>query len=423
MIGLTSLRFRRSIFRDLVIIVLCAVLVRLIFFFMFDYQKDLHGGDSLYYLNTGKNIMEYGVHGLEMVGTFTRPPLYSFFAGFISSISETAAFFYFVQSILTICFAAAVYFLLSQYGSKLSFVSALLIAVSPFDVLMNGRVLSENLTTPLFVLGSLVFVNLNNSKVKFFISGALLGGAALSRDIYLLFPIMLLVAGSLMRISWRHLACFTLGFALLISPWAYRNSQLPDGGIFLSKGILWMNLWIGVWERNADWTRAPNAYVPPIEALETYDGGNSPAIVLDAFSKSDEYFFRRVTIDYVRDQPLKVIYAWIARYPLLWFGTRSDLNSSYLTRGGLTWYFMKAVFYLMNAAVVVFAFLGIFVALRSRKIPLLLCLPVIYNAAIYIPLHNVETRYSLPVMPILTIYLCFFFLYARERKAPGRPLD
>jgi len=422
MISLKKLEVGRSILRDLTIIALCALLVRICLFFLFDYQKDLNGGDSSYYLETGRNIVEYGVHGANAAATFFRPPLYSLFAGIVSSISKTAAFFYVTQSILFISFSIAVYFLIRQYGDKLAFMSALLIAISPFDVLMNGRVLSENLVTPLLVLGTLCFVNSNHSKVRFFVSGCLLGGVALSRDIYLLFPVFLLVAGFCVKISWRHLAIFLFGFALLVAPWVYRNSQMPSGGLFLSKGILWTNIWVGVWERNADWTRMPNPYVLPAEAFVTVDAAVSPAIVIDAFNNGDEEFFRKVTINYVLSHPLKVIYTWAMRYPLLWFGTRSDLNTSYLIGGRLPWYFMKVVFYLINALLVVFAALGMFVAMRTRKLPLLLCLPVIYNALIYIPFHNVETRYSLPVMPILSIYFSFFLLYVLNKWRRGVPV-
>ena len=410
MMSLNNLNTRSLILRDLLIIIFSGIVVRVGLFFIFDYQFDLYGGDSDYYIKTGKNIVEFSIHGPYGVPTFYRPPLYSFFAGIIANISETAVFFYLVQSIIFITFASIVYFLLRRYGAKLAFVSALLIAVSPFDALMNGRVLSENLVTPLLVLGVLIFMHSNNSKVLFFLSGIMLGGVALCRDVYLLFPCLLLLAGIYMRISWRHLAVFLLGFLILVGPWAYRNSQMASGGVFLSNGIFWTNVWIGVWERDATWTQMPNPYVPPPEALLTYDNGNSPSVVMNAFKNEDQKFFRAVTLDYILNQPFKVIYTWVARYPLLWFGTRSDLNTSYLTRGSVTWYSLKIIFFGVNAIIIIFALLGIFIALRKKNFPLLLCLPVIYNAVIYIPLHNVETRYSLPVMPILTIYCSFFIL-------------
>jgi len=400
---------------ELTIIVISAVLIRVIFFVGFNYQNDLYGGDSKYYIETGRNIIKYGVHGVIEDATFWRPPLYSLFAGVVASVSETAAFFYVQQSVIFINFSVAIYFLLHRYGPKLSFWSALLIAASPFDVLMNGRALSENLVTPLLVLGSFYFINPDNLKARFFISGVLLGAVALCRDIYMLFPVFLLIIGFFMKVSRRHLAIFFLGFLLLVVPWTYRNSQLPSGGLFLSKGILWTNLWVGTWERNSDWTRASNTYILPPEALQTVDNGESPSVVINAFNKNDDEFFKNVVINYVLQHPLKVVYAWVVRYPILWLGTRSGLNTSYLARGSTQWYLMKAAFYFINGLIVILAILGIFIASRSKKLPSLLCAPVIYSAFIYIPFHNVEARYTLPVMPILIVYCCFFTLYATEK--------
>jgi hypothetical protein len=399
---------------DLTTIILSAVLIRVIFFFGFNYQTDLYGGDSAYYISTGRNIMEHSVHGINSVPSFYRPPLYSIFAGIIASISETAVFFYIIQSVVFISFSVSIYLMLQRYDAKLSFWSALLIGVSPFDVLMNGRVLSENLVTPLLVLSSFYFINSDNSKKRYFISGVLMGGVALSRDIYLLYPVFLLAVGYIMKISCRHLAIFFLGFSLLILPWTHRNSQLPSGGLFLSKGILWTNLWVGTWERNSDWM-VTNPYILPPEALQTFDNGKSPSVIIEAFNKEDNEFFKKVVITYVLQNPLKVVEAWIVRYPILWLGTRSGLNTSYLPRNSVPWYLMKSIFYLINGLIIIFAFFGFFSTLRTKKLPFLLCTPVIYNSLIYIPFHNVEARYTLPVMPILIIYSCFFVLYTMER--------
>ena len=414
MVNFFDFKFINKFSRDLITIISLGILIRAVFFFIFDYKNDYQGGDSKYYLETGRNIVEYGVHGSDVAASFFRPPLYSFFAGIVANISDTAVCFYVVQSTLFIGFSVAVYFLMLRYGARLAYLSALLISISPFDVLMNGRVLSENLITPLFVLGALLFVNADNSKLRFFISGVLLGGAVLCRDIYLLFPIFLLVTGLFLKLNWRYLAIFVIGFTLTVTPWVYRNSQLHGGGLFLSKGILWTGLWVGVWERSAEWTKMPNPYVLPPEAFATFENGNSPNVVKEAFVARDEDFFRRITIDYAVDHPMKVICAWIVRYPLLWFGTRSDLNTSIFVSSSLSWYIMKVTFFIVNAIVVIFAVIGGVLALRLRKLPLLMFPPVIYSAFIYIPFHNVETRYSLPIMPILTIYFSYFLIHIQD---------
>jgi hypothetical protein len=417
MTGWANSEYAKCVPPHLAIIVILAALVRVALFFTFDYQKTLQGGDSGYYLEIGRNIVEHGVHGENAAATFYRPPLYSLFAGLVARVSETAAFFYAVQSVLFICFSVAVYFLLRRYGTRLAFASALLIAVSPFDALLNGRVLSENLATPLIVLATLAFISSRNSKLVFLVSGALLGGAVLCRDVYLLLPIFFLVTGAWMKISGRNLAVFLLGFALLTVPWVYRNSQLPSGGAFIAKGGVWTAVWMGTWERDPGWVLTEN-YVPP-EAVRTFDNGNSPDVVLDAWLKRDQAFFKQVSIHYALNHPLELMETWIVRYPRLWFGTRAELLSARAARGSPPWYFVKGAFYLLNAIVIVLGLLGMIVAFRSGKLPAPLYLPVVYTALIYIPLHNAETRYSQPVMPILTIFCVFYVLFAIERWRGG----
>ena len=203
---LKSFKIKKLLSHNVTIIVISATLVRIFLSFIFDYAGDLYGGDSSYYLETGRSIVEHGVHGPFSIPSFYRPPLYSLFAGIVGSVSETAVLFYFVQSALFIGFSIGVYFLLLRHGTGLAFLSALLIAVSPFDALMNGRVLSENFVTPLLVLATLIFIQADNSKMRFLISGGLLGGAALSRDVYLLLPVVFLLGGFFIeRISWRYL--------------------------------------------------------------------------------------------------------------------------------------------------------------------------------------------------------------------------
>ncbi len=408
---------RKTITHDLLIIGVLAILVRIVLFFFFDYDKDFMGGDSGYYLEIGQNIISNGVHGENGVASFYRPPLYSFFAGLVANISKTAIFFNIIQSLLFVCFSFVVYFLLRHYGVKLAFWSALFIAVSPFDVLMNGRVLAENLVTPFIVLASLLFITARNSMARYFVSGALLGAAILCRDVYLLLPLLFLAVGALIKINGRYLSVYLLGCALMIAPWQYRNSQLTDGGIFLSQGIFWQNIWIGTWMR--DWARDGQSMTAhpgkvPAEALRVYNN-ISPVAVSEAWLNNDQEFFKKIAIQYMIQNPISVIYTWATRYPLLWIGTRSDLNTTYLKTGNLAWYFMKTAFYLLNMIIIVLAIPGMFIALRSRSQLAVLCLPIFYNATIYIPLYNIETRYTLPVMPLLMIYSIYFVLFALEK--------
>lgn len=401
-----------EIFGRILAIVLLSILIRCILFFIFDYAHVLNGGDSSYYLNIGKNIMTYGVHGEKEIPTFFRSPLYSFFVGIVANVAENVILFYFVQSTIFICFSLLVYFLLCRYDNKIAFVSALLISISPFDALLNGRVVSENLVTPLIVLGTLCFIYSKYSLVAFCLSGVLLGALALTRDIYLLLPIFFFVAGIFAKIRLRYLIGFVLGFLVVIAPWTYRNSQLPSGGFYLSKGILWPNLWVGTWVKASDtnWYMQPD-YMPP-KAIQTFDGKVSPEIIIDAWNNKydleNQIFFKKATIEYLSSHPLEALSTMIGRHHGLWLGTRSDLIPAYPAKGTLFWYLLKISLYFINAMLIFVGFLGIIISWRTKKLPFLLCIPIFYTIAIYFPFHNGETRYSQPVLPILTIFGVYF---------------
>lgn len=411
---LYKLDFSNRVLRQSMSIVLVGIVVRIILFFLFDYSSTLHSGDSSYYLEVGKNIQLYGVHGKENQALFYRPPLYSFFAGFVANLSETAIFFYIVQSLFFILFSLGVYYQLSHYGNKIAFLSAMSIAASPFDALLNGRVLSENLVTPLLVFATLLFASKVKSKKNFFISGALIGAASLCRDIYILLPLFFLAAGIFAKLSLRNLMAFILGFSLLISPWIYRNSTLPSGGFFLSQGNIWPNLWVGTWEKtpNTNWHMTPKNI--PIEASKTFNNGNSPEIIFEAWKNWDQKFFKNIVIEYVENHPTKVFFTMVSRHPGMWMGTRSDLFNAYTDDKTLSWYFLKISFYILNCAIIFLSFGGMIVAYRSLMVPMILLVPVIYTSIIYFPFHNGETRYSQPVIPILIIFCIFFILHCLD---------
>jgi len=404
-----------NIYLDVLIIFIFAVLIRVILFYLFDFQRDLHGGDSSYYLEIGHNILQYGVHGDKWIGSFYRPPLYSLFAGLVAKTSETAIFFYVIQSALFIGVSFVVFFFYFKYNSNLAFYSSLLIAFSPFDALLNGRVLGENLATPFILISALSFISSKYSIWSFMLSGVTLGCAVLCRDIFILLPLLYVLVCMFMKIKIKYISFYLLGFFLLVVPWAYRNSQMPNGGVFLSKGIMWQNLWVGTWMRNTDFMFKPG-YLPP-EALQTYDEGKSPAIVMEAYRNNDQSFFKQATLQYVAKHPIKVIETWIIRYPRLWFGTRSDLISTNLIKGSLIWYSIKIFFYLLSALIVLLGASGMFISLQSKQISVLFTLPVIYSALIYIPFYNVETRYTQPVMPILSIYAVLCISYILKNKS------
>lgn len=407
--GQSDAMAKSVMYRDVSIIILLGILSRAVLLFFFDFYHDLRGGDSLYYLEVGRNIIERGVHADANGLMHYRAPLYSLFAGLIASGAESAMLFYTVQSTLFIGFSIVVYAFLCRTGRRLAFISALLIVASPFDALFNGRVLSENLVTPLIVVATLAFAYARGL-AGYVLSGLLLGLAALTREIFVLLPLCFVAIGILARTRGRNLAYLLLAFALVISPWIYRNSQLPTGGLFLSGGAFFYNIFIGTWERDANWTVTPK--ILPPEALETLAPGMPPADLHAAWVNRDQQFLKNVALNYMKNHPFRVIRAWISRYPRLWIGTRIEIFRIYAPRNNPLWFSIKASFFGLNAALLVLAALGAAVALRTRKLPVALLVPIIYTALILLPFHTSEPRYTQPVLPILEIYCAFLLIVA-----------
>jgi len=396
------------------------MLSRVVIYAIADFN-DLYGGDSDYYISVGKNIVNHYVHGLysseldSIIPTSYRPPLYSTFAGLIISISENPIFIYIFQSIVFLLFSIVCYMILRRKDGKLALLSAILIALSSSDALYNGRLLSENIVTPLLVLSLLYFVFSKGYK-EYLFSGMLIGATILTRDVYILLPFFIVLIGLIAKISTKHLVIYLFGFLMIITPWMLRNANLDSGGgFYISKGIMWSNIWTGMWiEDHNDIISKDNV---PKKALKALDSNISSDEFLEIWSKRGDYenFFKDASIEYISDNPLLVLDAWISRYHLLWMGTRSDLFNFNQERYSATWYIIKSIFYLINTVIIFSFVVGLYLAVKFKHKILLLSTPIVYSALIYLPFYNIETRYTQPIYPILIIFASFFVVSVIRR--------
>ena len=166
---------KKEIFKDIVIILTLFIFVRIVVFLLFDFS-DLFGGDSGYYAEVGNNIVNNFSHGEysslsnSIDPTVFRPPLYSAFVGIMTLVVDSPLSVYIYQSVVYFIFAIVCYIVLRNEDKKIAFLSVLLIAASPSDALYNGRILSENIVTPLLVMSSIFFIFPKN-KTRYFLSG------------------------------------------------------------------------------------------------------------------------------------------------------------------------------------------------------------------------------------------------------------
>lgn len=359
----------------LTLIFLGGIAVRLILLLLFD--PSMPAGDSIYYLAIARNIAEHGVHGTGLAAEAFRVPLYPFLIASMWTSWQTIVV---TQSAITL--ATATYVNRAMPGPW-----GPLIALSPFNALMDFLVLTESLTTNLLIV-LFVFCFVNRHSVawwKMVVVGIGLGLLALLRETYLLLPLALLPALWLLFRS-RHVWVALAAFLLCVSPWVVRN------GGYLSKGTFWLNLWIGTWERNGDWIAEG---IPP--SIRVHIG--------------DEAYFKRKAITQIKADPVGVVTTWVARSPNAWVGTRTDINKERLERGSLAWIAMKSAFWGLNTLLLLAAAIGVFLARRECW---LFLVPVGYLALIYLPFHSSETRYSVAAVPFLIL---FAILVVRKGRA------
>ena len=95
---------------------------------------------------------------------------------------------------------------------------------------------------------------------------------------------------------------------------------------------------------------------------------------------------------------------WLVRYWRLWLGTRMDLIGFRLSVSTWQWIACKAAFWTLNLAV---TSLGLLALVKRRAWTM--AVPVLYTALFYIPFHDIETRFTLPVLPFLLIVLGQFY--------------
>jgi hypothetical protein len=269
---------------------------------------------------------------------------------------------------------------------------ALAIATCPFLIIFHFQLLTEVLACHLVWVG-LVLLAWPKRKWEPIFAGVLFGLAALTRDTLYLMPILLVLLTIRTRFFKAALLAGACAF-LTVLPW-----QVAHHSLKISDGRGGFALWIGTWERNADWQLPgiANAAWPP----NAFRSDAERQRVVQAIAAHDEGPLTEVAIDRIRSEPVSVLKTWALRYPRLWVGTRADSLPLRFERGSFGWYTTKLAFFGLNLAVLALALVG---AWRLRRDPVarLIGVPIAYLGVILIPFHNTEPRYSLPaIIPLL----------------------
>ena len=415
-----------DIYIKVLLIVFVGIVSRILTIILFDFS-DFKVGDSAYYMEVGENIIKYGIHGSgeqNIVPTYFRPPIYSWFVGMINWIFIKKMYFFFIiQSLISILSAVLVFLLIRGYNSFYAIIIGIFLSISPFEALLNSRILGENLASPLILCATVILIFYGRRHLSVLIAGTMMGLAILVRDVYLLLPVF--------TVFFLYLFCkyksinyflYILAVALILSPWYARNYQLSEGDFFLSKGIFWQSLWFGSWEESGNWTKLSEQKIIIRNKGDSYKGGlalPNYAYPVGAskekkeekekhWNKRDQKYLKNLFLEKLTNHPFDVVKTWIKKSPSLWTGTRTELFIMDLKRFSLPWYIAKSIYYLINTTILIFAVFGIILSFRNDRLIFLLSAPIIYNILIYIPHGSSESRYSLAVYQVVIIFFAYF---------------
>lgn len=356
-------------------------------------------------------------HGLTFDGvtpTAVRPPLYPAFVALHYALGGSVLV---TQALLGLATAWLVYRGIRAVRPEAAPLALWIGMLCPLNAIYYGRLLTETLSAFLLT-AAVVLVAVSSSPAACAAGGLLLGAACLTRDVFL--PLVLLLPLLLSRwVGWRRAALYALCSLVVIAPWTARNLRVLHSPVPVSRGLLGFNLWVGTWELDGSWQTAPPQF--PERAFRAPAERELVAAAPLELNDPPDELYRRLARERWQSEPMGVVVTCLRRYPRLWLGTRTDLVELRLARHSPGWYAFKALAFAWNAVLLGLGVLGCALVLRSRGA--LLVAPIVLTALEYFPLHNTETRYSQPVLPLLTglAAVSATFLWKRALRTGSAP--
>ena len=410
----------------------CTFAMRMLMLALVAYNTS--GGDMPWYSNAADNILEHGTFSDVMTApyppTVFRPPLYPALIALVrAALGRSVLVLQLVQCLLGTAGVAILGSAVGTVSKRHGRLALWALALSPFDAVYGGAMLSEALVSFFLVAGISAPV-LGRGWSRWVLSGVLLGFAALTRDVYmLLIPGLALAASVLLVVdkSWKHRAAVGLlvlaGGVASIAPWTARNYVVLQQFVPISRSSFAHSLYIGTWVRGTSHL-APNGDLGEPEDFPSYAwklhgereeytrwSWRKPNNEVDRDRVYIQMFKRRVGAD-----PAGVALAYLRRAPYVWVGTTRfdlfDFRPKLLSRGTKAYLAAKLALFGLNVAGVAAGIIGVALALWKRKWRLLwFGLPVPYTIAILAPLGVIEPRYTQPVYASLLVMACLTMRY------------
>jgi 4-amino-4-deoxy-L-arabinose transferase-like glycosyltransferase len=336
------------------------------------------------------------------------PPLYAvFIAVFLTLFGNDQLPVKIAQTMLDSFTVVLVYVLIREtLGLHTGMISAGVMAIYPFSIYLSTTIASEPLFTfflSAFMLLALYAIRSQNT-YYYCASGVLLALATLTRGVTQFFPIVFLAMLMLINRPTKKLflsyGAMCLSFAIVISPWAFRNyTVLEDfvpvgtagGFVFLqgSTEIFFTSDALKEWPAYYATLLANSGNVPP--------RGSKPSAIdkFNARAGIENYKSR------FRNDPLSFVSFLSQKFLRLWYAGESGRND--------------AIILSVNLPIYLLAIAGLVLAWRRK---MLLAWVPFGIVAYFILVHWVSLplfRYLMPVMPYLIGFAAFTIICLLER--------
>ena len=372
--------------------------------------------DEQHYHRLAHNLLHgHGFARAPDALTSMRPPLYPFFAALIWTITGTESLLYMrlAQIVLNLINVYLLYQLgLLLFDQRIALLAAVGFWLYPSFVACNFFLLTEILFTcllTLVALGYVVLLRTGKGAIAWG-TGCALGLAALTRSVLWPFPLVLCpLAFFSLGGSWKSRAPLVLylllGYALIIAPWAVRNTRLQ--GVFtLVDTMGGLNLLMGNYE-HTPLNRAWDAISLRGEKSWFYDLPPTPSNGTTWTEGRKEKWALRKAVTYMLEHPALTLKRTVIKFANFW-GLERVIISSW--QRGL--YQPPQWFAVMGTVAITLAYpltmllasLGLFLALPKNHLAHLFLVSVIVCIC---GVHTIvfgHERYHLPLMPFILLY-------------------
>jgi 4-amino-4-deoxy-L-arabinose transferase-like glycosyltransferase len=347
--------------------------------------------------------------------TSMRPPLFPAFMATVWSITGTESVI--VMRLAQMIVSLATVYLVYQVGflvfdRRVALFAAAGLAIYPTMLAFNAFLLTEVSFTfflTLLVYSVLRFIRTEKAWLAL-AAGVILGSAALTRSVMWLFPLLLcpFIYFALRGTVRRRLAMAALvliGYAVVITPWAIRNTRLQ--GVFTVVDTLG-----GVTLRMGNY-----AYTPVDRAWDpmTLSGDNSVAEDLMAENRDSamwseghrEKWLMRRALEYMLENPVETLRRSVIKFASFW-GLERTVIAGWEQRlyepPRLVMLLGTIIIPLVYVTVVLLACFGFFFAPPNDRRDLMFVLLLIGFLAGMHSLTFGHERYRLPLVPLLLLF-------------------